>query len=208
MDRNPMAGKVFKPIAYLLNKLDSSENRHDASIWEHSRDHQLFPFYPADIATPSGLSSTHHLSTNWHTSKCGIDKTVSADLVNAVHALPLLRHKCQIFAQRFQCQPFRNKYASSRMNLATLLNMDTNLSFLQSPQKKRAVAEKYAVFQILRNKRSGQNFYILNVLEIVFYMYILQWESPKPRLQTTIGHLEFFKQDITKTYKNFNGYLL
>jgi hypothetical protein len=38
-------------------------------------------------------------------------------------------------------------------------------------KKKRAVAEKYAVFQLLRNVRSGQNFTFLNILEIVLYIY-------------------------------------
>ncbi len=64
----------------------------------------------------------------WHPPKLGMDKTVSPTLTNHVQVFPLLRHKIQTFAQRIQCKPFLNKYASPRINLAMLMNLDANLS--------------------------------------------------------------------------------
>ncbi len=47
-----------------------------------------------------------------------LTKLLSPTLMNELQAFPLLRHK----------MPFRNKYASLRINLATLINLDTNMS--------------------------------------------------------------------------------
>jgi hypothetical protein len=103
-----MLGVAFKSIANFLKKAeDSHEDWHHAPIWWHSRTHKLFPFYPADIATLQPLQITTvsqifetHLSG-------GIDKTISLDLLTSLHAFPSLRHKLRLFAQAFQCMPFR-----------------------------------------------------------------------------------------------------
>ncbi len=39
----------------------------------------------------------------------GIDKNVYSDLMNTLHAFPLLKNKIQNFAQGFYCPPFWTK---------------------------------------------------------------------------------------------------
>ncbi len=124
-----MLGEVFKSMANFLKKAeDSHEGWHHAPIWGQTHTHKLFPFYPADIATLQTLQITTvsqifetHLSG-------GIDKTISPDLLTYLQAYQSLSHKLRLFAQAFQCMPFRNKYASPRSILATFMHLDTNTS--------------------------------------------------------------------------------
>jgi hypothetical protein len=99
-----------------------------APIWGHSRIHKLFPFYPADIATLQTLQVTT-ISQIFETHLSGgIDKDISPDILNSLQAYPSLQHKLRLFAQAFQQMPFRQKYASPRSILATLIQLDTNMS--------------------------------------------------------------------------------
>jgi hypothetical protein len=113
---------------FLEKNEDSEADWHLVPIWGPSRTHELFPFYAADIATlqvhqivtVSSIFETHHSG--------GIDKIVSPMLIADLQAFPLLCHKIELFAKNFQSMPFRNKYASPRLNLSTLMNLDTNIS--------------------------------------------------------------------------------
>jgi hypothetical protein len=90
--------------------------------------HKLFPFYPADIATLQTLRiNTVSQIFETHLSG-GIDKNVSPDLLTSLQPYPALRHKLTLFAQGFQRMPFRNKYANSRSTLASMMQLDTNMS--------------------------------------------------------------------------------
>ncbi len=116
-------------MAKFLTKLeDSQEDWHHAPIWGHSRTHKLFPFYPADIATLQTLRiNTVSQIFETHLSG-GIDKNVSPDLLTSLQPYPALRHKLTLFAQGFQRMPFRNKYANLRSTLASMMQLDTNMS--------------------------------------------------------------------------------
>ncbi len=120
---------AFKSIANFLKKLeDSHEDWHHAPVWGHSRIHKLFPFYPADIATLQTLQiNTVSQIFETHLSG-GIDKDISPDKLTSLQDFPSLRHKLRLFAQAFQRMPFRGKYASPRSILATLIQLDTNMS--------------------------------------------------------------------------------
>jgi hypothetical protein len=60
MGKNRMVEMAFKSIATYLTKLESSpEDWHLAPIRGHTRNHKLFPFYPADFAT----LETHRIFT-------------------------------------------------------------------------------------------------------------------------------------------------
>jgi hypothetical protein len=126
---SPMIGEAFKLMATFLKRLeDSQEDWHHAPIWGHSQIHQLFPFYPADIATLQTLRiNTVSQMFETHLSG-GIDKELSPDLLTSLQAFPPLRHKLRLFAQAFQKMPFRNKYASPRTILASLIQLNINLS--------------------------------------------------------------------------------
>jgi hypothetical protein len=56
------------------------------------------------------------------------DKDISPDLLNSLQDFPSLRHKLRLFVQAFQRLPFRNKYASPRSILATMIQLETNMS--------------------------------------------------------------------------------
>jgi hypothetical protein len=126
---NPMLGEAFQSMANFLTKLeDSQEDWHHAPIWGHSRTHKLFPLYPADIATLQtlGINSVSQIFET-HLSG-GIDKNVSPNLLTSLQPYPALRHKLILFAQGFQQMPFRNRYANPRSTLASLMQLDTNMS--------------------------------------------------------------------------------
>ncbi len=124
-----MLGEAFKSVANFLKKLeDSQEDWHHAPVWGHSRNHKLFPFYPADIATLQTLGiNTVSQIFETHLSG-GIDKDISPELLTSLQDYPSLRHKLRLFAQAFQRMPIRNKYASPRSILDTMIRMDTNMS--------------------------------------------------------------------------------
>jgi hypothetical protein len=124
-----MLSEAFQSMANFLKKLeDSHEDWHHAPIWGHSRTHKLFPFYPADIATLQTLRiNTVSQIFETHLSG-GIDKNVSPDLLTSLQPYPSLRHKMMLFAQSFQRMPFRNQYASPRSILASMIQLDTNMS--------------------------------------------------------------------------------
>jgi hypothetical protein len=124
-----MLSAAFKSMANFLQKVENSqEDWHHPPIWGHSRTHKLFPLYPADIATLQTLRiNTVSQIFETHLSG-GIDKSISPDLLNSLQAFPSLRHKLRLFAQAFQWMPFRNKYASPRAILASLIQLDTNMS--------------------------------------------------------------------------------
>ncbi len=126
---NPMLGEAFQSMAKFLTKLEESQDDwHHAPIWGHSRTHKLFPFYPADIATLQTLRiNTVSQIFETHLSG-GIDKNVSPDLLISLQPYPALRHKLTLFAQGFQRMPFRDKYANSRSTLASMMQLDTNMS--------------------------------------------------------------------------------
>jgi hypothetical protein len=126
---NPMLGEAFQSMANFLTKLEESqEDWHHAPIWGHSRMHKLFPFYPADIATLQTLRiNTVSQIFETHLSG-GIDKNVSPDLLTSLQPYPALRHKLILFAQGFQRMPFRDKYANPRTTLASMMQLDTNMS--------------------------------------------------------------------------------
>jgi hypothetical protein len=126
---NPMLGEAFQSMANFLMKLEESqEDWHHSPIWGHSRTHKLFPFYPADIATLQTLRiNTVSQIFETHLSG-GIDKNVSPELLASLQPYPALRHKLTLFAQRFQRMPFRNRYANPRTTLASILQLDTNIS--------------------------------------------------------------------------------
>jgi hypothetical protein len=93
-----------------------------------SRTHKLFPLYPADIATLQTLRiNTVSQIFETHLSG-GIDKNVSPDLLTNLQPYPALRHKLMLFAQGFQRMPFKDKYANSRSTLASMIQLDTNIS--------------------------------------------------------------------------------
>jgi hypothetical protein len=111
MGKNHMVGLAFKSIATYLTKLESSpEDWHLAPIRGHTRNHKLFPFYPADYAT----LETHRVVTVsqiFETHLSGqIDKTTSPELLTSLAPYPALRHKLQVFTRAFSQQPFHNKY--------------------------------------------------------------------------------------------------
>ncbi len=108
-----MLGEAFKSMANFLKKLeDSHEDWHHAPIWGHSRNHKLFPFYPADIATLHTLQiNTVSQIFETHLSG-GIDKSISPDLLTSLQPNPALCHELRLFAQAFQQMPFRNRYAN------------------------------------------------------------------------------------------------
>ncbi len=113
---------------FLLKKSRSQEDWHHAPIWGHSWTHKLFPFYPADIATLQTLRvNTVSQIFETHLSG-GIDKNVSPDLLTTLQPYPALRHKLKLFAQDFQRMPFRNRYANPRSTLASMIQLDTNMS--------------------------------------------------------------------------------
>jgi hypothetical protein len=128
-DTNPMLSESFQSMAKFLTKLeDSSEDWHHAPIWGHSRTHKLFSLYPADIATLQTLRiNTVSQIFETHLSG-GIDKNISPDLLTNLQPYPALRHKLLLFAQGFQRMPFRDKYANSRSALASMIQLDTNMS--------------------------------------------------------------------------------
>jgi hypothetical protein len=129
MNTNPMLGEAFRSMANFLKKLeDSQEDWHHSPIWGHSRTHKLFPFYPADIATLQTLRiNTVSPIFETHLSR-GIDKNVSPDLLTSLQPYPALRHKLKLFAQGFQKMPFRNRYANARLTLASMIQLDMNMS--------------------------------------------------------------------------------
>ncbi len=124
-----MLSAAFRSMANYLQKVENSlEDRHHAPIWRHSRTHKLFPLYPANIATLHTLRiNTVSQIYETHLSG-GIDKNISPDLLNSLQAFPSLCHKLRLFSQAFQQMPFRNKYASPRAILASLIKLDTNMS--------------------------------------------------------------------------------
>jgi hypothetical protein len=126
---NPMLGEAFKSMASFLRKLeDSHEDWHHAPIWGHSKAHKLFPFYPADIATLQTLRiNTVSQIFETHLSG-GIDKDTSPDLLNSLQDYPSLQHKLRLFSQAFQRMLFRQKFASPRLILTSLIQLDTNMS--------------------------------------------------------------------------------
>jgi hypothetical protein len=126
---NPMLGEAFQSMTKFLTKLEESqEDWHHAPIWGHSRTHKLFPFYPADIATLQTLRiNTVSQIFETHLSG-GIDKNVSPELLASLQPYPALRHKLTLFAQGFQRMPFRDKYANQRTTLASIMQLDTNMS--------------------------------------------------------------------------------
>jgi hypothetical protein len=126
---NPMLSEAFKSMASFLRKLeDNHEDWHHAPIWGHSKTHKLFPFYPADIATLQSLRiNTVSQIFETHISG-GIDKDISPDLLTSLQDYPSLRHKMKLFSQAFRRMPFRQKFASPRSNLASLILLDTNMS--------------------------------------------------------------------------------
>jgi hypothetical protein len=126
---NPMLGESFQSMANFLMKLEESqEDWHHSPIWGHSRTHKLFPFYPADIATLQTLRiNTVSQIFETHLSG-GIDKNISPELLTALQPYPALRHKLTLFAKNFQRMPFRNKYANPRTILASIIQLDTNMS--------------------------------------------------------------------------------
>jgi hypothetical protein len=71
------------------------------------------------------LPAKAHFETN---KSGGLDKTISPTLMTNLQAFPLLRYKIQLFAQNFQRMPFQKKYARTKTNLATLVNVDTHMS--------------------------------------------------------------------------------
>jgi hypothetical protein len=128
-DTNPMLSESFQSMAKFLTKLeDSKEDWHHAPIWGHSRTHKLFPFYPADIATLQTLRiNTVSQLFETHLSG-GIDKNISPDLLTSLQPYPALCHKLTLFAQGFQRMHFRDRYASPRSTLASMMQLDTNMS--------------------------------------------------------------------------------
>jgi hypothetical protein len=129
MNRNRMMGMAFQAIAGYLTKLeDSPEDWHLSPIRGHSRVHKLFPFYPADYATLETLRNTT-VSQIFDTHLSGrIDKATSPELLASLAPYPALQHKLQVFTRAFLHQPFHNKYSCPRTHLASLMNLDTNLS--------------------------------------------------------------------------------
>ncbi len=124
-----MLSESFQSMANILTKLEeSSEDWHHTPIWGHSRTHKLFPLYPADIATLQTLRiNTVSQIFETHLSG-GIDKNISPDLLTNLQPYPALCHKLTLFAQSFQLMPFRDKYANSRSTLASMIQLDTNMS--------------------------------------------------------------------------------
>jgi hypothetical protein len=129
MSKNRMVGMAFKSIADYLAKLeDSPEDWHLSPVRGPTRVHKLFPFYLADLAT----LETHRIVTvsqifETHL-KGRIDKTTSPELLASHAPDPSLQHKLQIFTCTFLQQPFHNKYSCPRTHLATLVNLNMNLS--------------------------------------------------------------------------------
>jgi hypothetical protein len=85
MGKNRMVGIAFKSIATYLSKLESSpEDWHLAPIRGHTKNHKLFPFYPADFAT----LETHRIVTVsqiFETHLSGrIDKSTSPELLTSL----------------------------------------------------------------------------------------------------------------------------
>jgi hypothetical protein len=124
-----MLGEAFTSVANFLKKLeDSQEDWHHAPVWGHSRIHKLLPFYPADIATLQtlGINTVSQIFEK-HLSSV-IDKDISPDLLISLQDFTSLCHKLRLFAQAFQRMSFRNRYASPRSILATMIQLDTNVS--------------------------------------------------------------------------------
>jgi hypothetical protein len=126
---NPMLGEAFKLMANFLKRTkDTQEDWHHAFIWGHSQIHKLFLFYLADIATLQTFQiNTVSQIFETHLSG-GIEKDKSPDLLTSLQPCLSLRHKLRLFAQAFQRMPFRNKYASPRMILASVIHLDINMS--------------------------------------------------------------------------------
>jgi hypothetical protein len=129
MNKNLLLTQAFQSVAELLIKhKDNTQDGHIAPICGHSCVYKLFLFYPADIATLQAHQMNMVSQIFYTHLSRAIDETVSPTLTNELLAFPLLRHKIQTFVWSFRRKPFRNKYASPRTNLTTLMNLDTNLN--------------------------------------------------------------------------------
>jgi hypothetical protein len=129
MMKNQMLGLAFKSMAlYLVTLEDSPEDWHLAPVRGHTRIHKLYPLYPADLATLEvhGITTVSQLFETHLSGR--IDKTISNELLTSLTRYPMLQHKLRLLTQALLHQPFHNKYASPRTNLAALAPIDTNLS--------------------------------------------------------------------------------
>ncbi len=125
-----MFGLLFRSMANYLARLENSpKDWHLAPIRGHTQVHKLFPLYPADLA----ILDTHGIITVFqlfetHLSK-GLNKSISAELLILFTPYPSLQQKPRVLTRAFIQKPFHNKYASSRSNLATFVDLDINLSW-------------------------------------------------------------------------------
>jgi hypothetical protein len=129
MTKNRMVSLAFQSMADYLTKLEESpEDWHLAPIRGHTKFSKLLPLYPAEAAT----LEVHRITTVsqiFDTHLSGrIDKVISPEVMNILAPYPVLCHKLKGLAQALLKQPFHNKYACPRSNLAILANLDINLS--------------------------------------------------------------------------------
>jgi hypothetical protein len=124
-----MVSMAFQSMADYLAKLEESpEDWHLAPIRGHTKFSKLLPLYPAEAATLEAQRITT-VSQIFDTHLSGrIDKAISPEVMDTLAPYPMLRHKLKSLAQALFKQPFHNKYACPRSNLAILANLDINLS--------------------------------------------------------------------------------
>jgi hypothetical protein len=127
--KNRMVGMAFQSMADYLTKLeDSPEDWHLAPIRGHTKFSKLFPLYPVEIATLEVQRITT-VSQIFETHLSGrLDKSITLELMNSLAPYPILQHKLKALMRALLQQPFHNKYACPRSNLAILANLDINLS--------------------------------------------------------------------------------
>ncbi len=120
---------AFRTMADYLTKLESSpEDWHLAPIWGHTRFSKLYPLYPAEAATLEVQRLTT-VSQLFDTHLSGrIDKSISPEIMAMLAPYPMLQHKLNVLVHSLLKQPFHNKFACPRSNLAILAKLDVNLS--------------------------------------------------------------------------------
>jgi hypothetical protein len=127
--KNRMLEMACRSMADYLMKLENSpEDWHLAPIRGHTRFSKLYPLYPAEVAT----LEVHRLTTVsqlFDTHLSGrIDKNISTEVMAMLAPYPMLQHKLKALVHSLVRQPFHNKFACPRSNLALLATLDVNLS--------------------------------------------------------------------------------
>jgi hypothetical protein len=85
---------------------------------------QTIPLLPSEHSCAPSTPSEYYLPDILCLSELGDEQSGPANLMNALHSYPMLRHRIKSFTQSFQRQAIWNKIASQRTNLVTLMSLD------------------------------------------------------------------------------------